>query len=281
MVLRHIVKLLDDPSVTVRQAVVQQLERHRKELPDQLSSLDRPLTQEEERIMEDLLAASRREDLEDIWISWLDQPTEGQRLEYAMALLTAFLNGWKTHPRQLRLQLDQLAAEVLEAHGDTPPDARQLARWLFGGKSDSVRLSGNTADYYTPDNSNLLAVMSTGLGNPISLSLIYRFIGKRLGLPVEGCNFPGHFMARVEEQEQVWLVDCFNKGRFLLADDVARHHPAATPAIEELVKSPATARVVVLRVLRNLEDAYDRRDMRQERSLMRRLTAKTLAALEE
>jgi regulator of sirC expression with transglutaminase-like and TPR domain len=281
MVLRHLVRLLDDSSETVRAAVRAELEKSRKQLPDQIGSLDRPLTSEEERIMDELLSPSRREDLEDVWTSWLDQPTDVLQLEQAMALLATFLGGWKTHPLQLRRQLDLIAADVLEAHSDTPPDAKQLAKWMFGGKADSAWLSGNSADYYSPDNSNLLAVLATGLGNPLSLSVLYRLLGRRLGLMIDGCNFPGHFMARVEEKGEVWLVDCFNRGRFLPAEEVARHHPAASPAVEELIYQPAPAKVVVLRVLRNLEDAFDRRDMRQERSLIRRLTARTLAAVEE
>jgi regulator of sirC expression with transglutaminase-like and TPR domain len=278
--LRHLIRLLDDESATVRAAVRAELEKSRKELPDQIATLDRPLTEEEERVMEELLAPSRREDLEDMWMGWQQQRTDEAKLEHALGLLSAFLSGWKARPRQLREQLDRMTVSAISAFDEQTPDVKQLAHWLFGGRAESARLSGNGADYYAPDNSNLLAVLSTGMGNPISLALIYRLIGARMGLKIEGCNFPGHFMARVYYHEQLWLVDCFNRGRFLLADEVARHHPAATPAMVELIHQAAPARVIILRILRNLEDAFDRKDIKEDRALMRKLTARTLQSEE-
>lgn len=278
--LRHLLTLLDDESLLVRQAVRAELERARQELPEQVAALDRPLSSEEERIMEELLAPSRREDLEDAWLDWRLQKDDEAQLEHALGLLSAFLSGWKFRPRQVREQLDLLAAAILEDHDQRPPSAKELASWLFGGRTENARLSGNGVDYYSPDNSNLLAVLSTGLGNPISLAAIYRLVGRRLGLEIEGCNFPGHFMARVQHEGQLYLVDCFNRGRFLLAEDVARHHPAATQAMEEIIHQPATAQATLLRILRNLEDAFDRKEMKTERALMRKLAARTLHSAE-
>jgi hypothetical protein len=65
-------------------------------------------------------------------------------------------------------------------------------------------------------------VLDTGLGNPISLCCLYRLLGQRFGLEIEGCNFPGHFLSRVTYRDKTWLVDCFNRGRFMLAADVAK-----------------------------------------------------------
>lgn len=274
--LSYLIKLLDDESEVVRQAVRQQLESMKRELPDQLAALDRPLSAEEERILADLLAPSRREELEDSWLSWRNQPTEDQQIESALAQLSAFLCGWKTRPKELSHRLDQLAESVRQACGCQSPDARILADWLFASKPEGARLRGNSKDYYSPHNSNLFWVLETGLGNPISLCMIYRLLGARLGIAVEGCNFPGHFLARVTMDDQVWLVDCFNRGRFMLASDVARHHPAANPAMEEIVHQRASADSVLMRFLRNLDDAFDKRGQMPERQLMRRLSVKMM-----
>jgi hypothetical protein len=75
---------------------------------------------------------------------------------------------------------------------------------------------------------------------------------------------------------QLWLVDCFNRGRFMLADDVARHHPAANPAMEELVHQRASTDSILLRFLRNLDDAFDKLGQMPERQLMRRLGIKMM-----
>ena len=273
--LSHLIRLLDDDSEVVRRAVRHQLEGMKRELPEKLASLDRPLSAEEERIMADLLAPSRREDLEDCWLSWRLQSTPELQIESALAQLAAFLSGWKVRPKQVTERFDTLAREIV-ANATEPVDARVLAEWLFSSRGDGPRFRGNTKDYYSPHNSNLLWVLDTGLGNPISLCTIYRLVGSRLGIKVEGCNFPGHFLARVTIDGQLWLVDCFNRGRFMLADDVARHHPAANPAMEEMVHQFASVESVLMRFLRNLDDAFDKLGLMPERQLIRRLSVKMM-----
>lgn len=274
--LSHLIRLLDDESEVVRGAVRQQIESMKRDLPDRLTLLDRPLTPDEDRILGEMLAPSRREDLEDHWLSWREQPTEDLKIEWALAQLSAFLSGWKTRPKELKERLDRMAEMVREDFKDEPITARDLAEWLFHGRGEGARLRGNSKDYYSPHNSNLLWVLDVGMGNPISLCMVYRLLGARLGIPVEGCNFPGHFLARVTQDNEVWLVDCFNRGRFMLAADVARHHPAANPAMEELVHQQASTESILMRFLRNLDDAFDKCGQMPERQLMRRLAVKMM-----
>ena len=75
---------------------------------------------------------------------------------------------------------------------------------------------------------------------------------------------------------RTWLVDCFNRGRFMLASDVAKHHPAANPAMEDVIRLPATTDQTLLRILRNLDEAYDRTDNLQQRHVMRKLAVKLM-----
>ena len=57
---------------------------------------------------------------------------------------------------------------------------------------------GNAEAYYDPRNSYLNNVLDRHLGIPITLSIIYLEVGWRLGLPLEGVNFPGHFLVRYQ-----------------------------------------------------------------------------------
>lgn len=272
--LNHLIKLLDDDSIVVREAVQRELAGMHLELPQQLEQLERPLTAEEERIVAELLEPVRRADLEENWMRWRWLRTPDEQLENALANLSAFLNGWKTRPEDLSRRLDDLAQEAFHDQGRM--DARELAEWLFGGRATSARLRGNSKHYYAPENSNLFWVLDSGTGNPISLACIYRLIARRFGLTVEGCNFPGHFLARVTINGKLWLADCFNRGRFMLAADVARHHPAANPAMEDLVREAAPVGAILLRILRNLDESYDRLAAAADRQLMRRLAVKVM-----
>ena len=203
---------------------------------------------------------------------WIESPTA--QLEEGMAQISTFLNGWRTEPGDLAQRLDALAEEAFRDQGRM--DARELSEWLFVVREGTVRFRGNSKDYYSPHNSNLFWVLDTGLGNPISLSCLYRLLGQRFGLEIDGCNFPGHFLARVQMNDHLWLVDCFNRGRFMLASDVARHHPAANPAMDDVIRTPASTDTILLRILRNLDESYERLDNLPHRQIMRRLAVKLM-----
>ena len=57
----------------------------------------------------------------------------------------------------------------------------------------------------------------------------------------------------------------------MLASDVAKHHPAANPAMEDLVREEAPVDAILLRILRNLDESYDRLHAMADRQLMRKL----------
>ncbi len=272
--LSYLIKLLDDDSEVVRQAVRSELNGMRRELPQHIEALETPLSAEEERLVAQMLEPARRIELEETWMRWRWMEGPDAQLEEGLSQLSAFINGWKTQSADLAKRLDALAEEAFAEKGRM--DAHELAEWLFAAHNGVTRFRGNSKDYYSPANSNLFWVMDSGLGNPISLCCIYRLLGHRFGLEIEGCNFPGHFLSRVTFRDKTWLVDCFNRGRFMLAADVAKHHPAANPGMEDLIHEPATAEATLLRILRNLDEAYERIGLIPERQFMRRLAVKLM-----
>ncbi|MCU1387786.1 MAG: hypothetical protein JWL72_1124 [Ilumatobacteraceae bacterium] len=62
---------------------------------------------------------------------------------------------------------------------------------LFSGPQP---LRGNTEAYYSISNSLLSDVRRTGMGIPISLSVLAIEIGRRKDIPVLGIGMPGHFL---------------------------------------------------------------------------------------
>lgn len=272
--LRPLLKLLDDDSPVVRQAVRAKLAGMRAELPEHLLALGEPIDEEQQRLLSEILAPVCREELEETWLSWRWLPTPEAQLEDALGQLSAFLSGWLARPTGLSRSLDQLADRAREER--MSGDARSLAEFLFGGRGHEARLRGNTKSYYSAQNSNLLWVIANGHGNPISLACIFMLLGRRLDLKIEGCNFPLHFLARVEDEDGLWLVDCFNRGRFMLAQDVAKHHPAMNPSMEEVIYQPADVEDIISRVLRNLDEASEREDNMVQRQIVRRLMLKLM-----
>jgi regulator of sirC expression with transglutaminase-like and TPR domain len=90
-----------------------------------------------------------------------------------------------------------------------------LHHYLF----DELGFAGNTENYYSASNSYLPAVIKSKRGLPITLSLIYKLVGERLGLRIHGVGLPGHFMCAIETETGPMLIDPFSGGRVLTPEE--------------------------------------------------------------
>ena len=75
--------------------------------------------------------------------------------------------------------------------------------------------TGNQDDYYDPRNSYLSQVDGPPTWYPITLSVVYMEVGRRLGLPAEGVGLPGHFIVRIDGEGEGLYVDAFHHGRLM------------------------------------------------------------------
>jgi regulator of sirC expression with transglutaminase-like and TPR domain len=161
--------------------------------------------------------------------------------------------------------LDHLADEVVLR--DAHRDARSLCEFLFG----SGRFRGNSGGYYHPENGDLLWILTHRRGNPIGLALVAILVGQRLGLPIMGCNFPGHFLAWVGEGPETKLIDCYHRGRVISLEELRGSREALSPAAREAIKSPCTQRTILLRVIANLHLAFSQSGAAENADLAREL----------
>mgnify|MGYP001033813011 CR=1 FL=1 len=158
-------------------------------------------------------------------------------------------------------RLDDLAraAPPSISRGLPPADALEaLSEYLF----EIVGFRGNVDDYYDPRNSYLNEVLDRRLGIPITLSVLYIEVARRLGIPVVGVGMPGHFIVRHRDEPDLF-VDPFSGGTLLDAQGcVARLSVLAgrpvTLAPEHL--APVGARAIIIRMLTNLKAIYVRQN---------------------
>ena len=130
-------------------------------------------------------------------------------------------------------------------------------RMLF----EELGFRGNATDYNDPDNSMMNRVLERKTGIPITLAILYIEVGLRLGLPVFGVSFPGHFLVGYGDPSGTSYVDPFHSGRILIREDLARLLSGLAGDDAELrpeFLGPATKRVILTRVLHNLKSLYYR-----------------------
>jgi regulator of sirC expression with transglutaminase-like and TPR domain len=130
---------------------------------------------------------------------------------------------------------------------------------------------GNTEDYYDPRNSYLNEVIERKTGIPITMSILYMELGRRIGLPLEGVSFPGHFLVRLPLRGGMLVLDPFAGGapqseeelrrrvKRVIPDGVADDLPASELPLDQFLE-PATNRQILTRVLRNLKGIYRESD---------------------
>lgn len=162
---------------------------------------------------------------------------------------------------QVQDHVDDLRAEI-DAIASWPLKMAAINRHLF----DELGYSGDHEQYYDPRNSYLNQVFERRLGNPISLAMVQMEVARRLGVPLDGVSFPGHFLVRLPVDDGLLVMDPFNGGRPLGADELrerARPHLGGDiPDDNALLRilDPASHRAILVRVLRNLHGVYAERE---------------------
>ena len=159
----------------------------------------------------------------------------------------------------LRL-LDRLAGIVRERAPEnmsTVERASQVGIYLFG----ELGFRGNSDDYYNPDNSYFNRVLETQTGIPITLSLLFLEVARRIGLRCRGVGMPGHFLVGLEGEDVYF--DPFNGGSALSSDDCRRLAEGLFGqrlTWNEGYLIPCTKYEFLFRMLNNLKVVYERTD---------------------
>jgi regulator of sirC expression with transglutaminase-like and TPR domain len=151
---------------------------------------------------------------------------------------------------------ERIAPEVERANGGVAR-ARVISDHLF----DRLGYIGNTDDYYDPRNSFLCEVIDRRIGIPISLSVLYLEVSRRVGVLAQGVNFPGHFLVRVAIEDAWLFLDPFSRGRVLTPTDLEallRKTTSPSAVLEPSVIAAASKRQIVARMLVNLAGIYGR-----------------------
>jgi len=144
----------------------------------------------------------------------------------------------------------------------------ELNQFLF----DELGYTGNAEEYYDPRNSYLNEVIDRRTGIPITLSVLYMELGRKIGLPLEGVSFPGHFLVRVRMRGGMLVVDPFAGGEPQGEDELRARLQRVVPreatgglSVRELpldqFLEPATNRQILARLLRNLKGIYRKAEM--------------------
>jgi regulator of sirC expression with transglutaminase-like and TPR domain len=121
------------------------------------------------------------------------------------------------------------------------------------------RFYGNREDYYNPANSFLNDVLERHSGLPITLSVLYIEVGKRIGVQFDGIGLPFHFVVGCLLPQGRIYIDPFEKGRIYNARECrerVRHLLGGEGKLNAQWFEPISSRNLLARLLNNLKHVY-------------------------
>jgi regulator of sirC expression with transglutaminase-like and TPR domain len=189
-----------------------------------------------------------RADVEDDRIDLLRAALTIARTEYPDLDIRNYVNRVEALASKVRLQIsaDSPVVEMINT----------LNRVIF----HEMDFRGNREDYYDPRNSFLNDVLERRLGIPITLSVVYMEVARRIGLPLVGVGMPGHFLLKVYDVEgRQILIDSFNNGAMLNAADCEQRMKvvyAGEMHFKPEYLLPVSRRQILTRMLNNLRHIY-------------------------
>jgi len=168
-----------------------------------------------------------------------------------------------------RLDVD-LYLERLDYFGDlarvracAAQDAADFITALNTTLFEGIGFRGNGENYYDPRNSFLNEVIDRRIGIPITLTVVYIEVARRIGFPIKGVGLPFHFIAKHEADGGDIFIDPFNEGRLLGTAGCAELVTEMSGGKLELQLehlAAATTKQILSRMLSNLLGIYSMSD---------------------
>ncbi|MFO0573768.1 MAG: transglutaminase-like domain-containing protein [Polyangia bacterium] len=144
--------------------------------------------------------------------------------EYPDLDIARYLQALDTLAERVRPAVLGAAAGGGQAAGDPVQRGLAVVRELV----ERLGFRGNTEAYDDPRNSFLNEVLDRRLGIPITLSVVAMEVARRLGVPLYGVSFPGHFLLRTAEPRATGRPAEDDRGEDGADDDSARPGPPIT-----------------------------------------------------
>ncbi len=151
-----------------------------------------------------------------------------------------------------RVFLARVADRLEDRLKQAPPD-EAIARTMFG----DLNLVGDSMTYDHIDNADIVSVCKRRKGLPVALGILYIEVARRCGLVVQGLDFPGHFLLRIESPRGPIAIDPFNGGKPVATAELTRRALAAglSPDLAsrpEVLMTPTMDRRVLTRLQTNI-----------------------------
>jgi len=125
-----------------------------------------------------------------------------------------------TYLSELGQLVDAARENLAKADESQLANADLIAMVLANIVAGRFSYRGDNEAYDDLRNADLTEVIDRRKGLPVALGIIYLHVARELGLDLQGLNFPGHFVLRLQVGPQATIIDPFNRGQTLNPADL-------------------------------------------------------------
>ena len=154
-------------------------------------------------------------------------------------------------------EIDRIAAVAEDALAGAGSEEERVLR-LNHALFVEAGFEGNRESYDDPRNSFLDVVIDSRTGIPITLSVLYIEIARKLGFDAHGIGFPGHFLSKITTDRGMIVVDPFSGCTLDLDACAQRLRDVAGPdaRFDPSLLARASHSAILQRILSNLRHVY-------------------------
>ena len=181
-----------------------------------------------------------------------DPPDSASRLDRA-ALDLARIQYPDLDPDSSLNHLTEIASQLgdrLRNFNDGRDFIEKARQFLF----EELGFRGNETEFFDPRNSCLNQVLERRIGIPITLSVLYLEVARRLRMPVYGVSLPRRFVVQFDDGRYATYIDPFGGGRPISARECFTL--AGAQVADPALLQRATHKQILMRMLHNLQTAY-------------------------
>jgi regulator of sirC expression with transglutaminase-like and TPR domain len=173
-----------------------------------------------------------------LWLAALDRPRVGlERYHHHIDLLAK-----------------DTAARAAQNGAESSLGARVEA--LNGALRQDHGYRGDRLTYDDPQNANLMRVIDRRKGLPVALGILYVHAARAQGWAIEGLNFPGHFLLRLDLDGARVILDPFDDGAVRGPNDlrdILRRFGGEDAELRPEYTQAASNREILLRLRNNIK----------------------------
>ncbi|MCE2502723.1 MAG: hypothetical protein J4G05_01500 [Chlorobi bacterium] len=264
--LDSLVRLLDDPDPTVREAVFGRLTELGTDATVQLRDIvegklhsDQDIHQAAQEALVELGLRKMIDTLQKVLRAEESAVTDESPGEFDLEE-GAFAVAMHRYPdmdiTSYRSQLDTMAELLRWRTRDTDIGIEAVREFRIYLVHQQLWKGVSQNKYHDPDNSCLNRVIDRRRGIPISMSVVWLLLAERLGLPLYGVSFPVHFLVRYRNEREDFIVDPYNDGVLVTEEQCKAFLESIGVEFHSAFLEPVDARHVVVRMMRNLAEIY-------------------------